>query len=182
MQVNVRTEVLPDMSRICSNCLRLVLGEEQGKSRMHCCCEKSTSARKGDRRKGLTAASSSHGHQPIIVLPPAALGSAPPTLTKQMVDEDAHAPVTPPRPALPSLSKSPGPLGKRAWVGNSTRVSRGRQVPVSAASQARPLRRASRTASPGPVATTQDFPATATLELLETPLDRQAAFIPTICT
>lgn len=112
VQVNVRTEVLPGTSRICSNCLRFVLGEEQGKSRVHCCCERSTAGRKGDRRKGLTAASSFHSHHIIIVLPPAALHSAPPPLAKQMVDEDAHAPVTPPQPALPTLSKSPGPLGK----------------------------------------------------------------------
>lgn len=121
------------------------------------CCERSTSARKGDRRKGLTAASSFHSHRRVIVLPPTALDSAPPTLAKQMVDED-H------------------------WVGNATRASPGRQVPVSAASQARPLRRASRAAGPGPAATAQDFPATASLELLETPVDSQATFIPTICT
>jgi len=69
VRVDIRTKALPDTSRICSNHLRLALGEEQGQSRVHHCCERSMSGRKGDWSKGLTASASPGSHGPLTSNP-----------------------------------------------------------------------------------------------------------------
>lgn len=146
------------------HCLRLVLGQDQGKSCVHHCCGRSRSGRKGGWSEGLRASSSfqsPHHHHPPTSCPQLCFASRP----EANAGWGGH---TPP-------AGTPQPVAACGITGHWWRQWKCPQPWPGAT----PVLHQSHKAIPVPVATAQDFLAT---ELFKPPVGSPVTSVSTPCT